>query len=348
MIENYLSHREIVALCGERSAMILNCIMSWVEYNKANGKSYKDGYYWSYNTFPAFKKEFPFWSERQIRYALDKLIKEGLIKTANYNSNCQRTLWYTYTQKALDIIHRNKETISQVPQIASESILEEQKTGKKEEIQQKMPEISNFEEKNEQNEPNSAKTQKCKYGMTNLSNRNDKNVNTELQNCKIGMTNLSDMNNKPQKTNLNNKLGLEKETSKEKESTKTQSLDSVCSQIQDFWNHQGLLFCDEITPRIKAIIKTALKVRTVEEILQSITNYATVLFSNNYFSHKYPLKSFLGPALEEFSNNGDKWRSYLAEASNSKTSPTSNNFIHNNYSKEQVEGFLTNLDEVEV
>lgn len=87
---------------GVNEAIILQHIYFWYQKNKANKKHFYDGAYWSYNTAEAFSEIFPYFTQRQIQYAINKLREEGLVQTGNYNANkSNRTLWYTLTQKGL-------------------------------------------------------------------------------------------------------------------------------------------------------------------------------------------------------------------------------------------------------
>ena len=68
---------EVAKEVGITSAVILNNLYWWIEKNKANEKHFYNGSYWTYNSRKAFAKQFPYLSERQIEYALNKLIDEG-------------------------------------------------------------------------------------------------------------------------------------------------------------------------------------------------------------------------------------------------------------------------------
>ena len=91
---------------GVNAAVLLKHFEFWIAKNKANGKNYFDGKYWTYNSRKAFAELFPYMNARQIDYALKKLIDDGLIITGNYNkSTYDRTLWYAITKKGYCILH---------------------------------------------------------------------------------------------------------------------------------------------------------------------------------------------------------------------------------------------------
>lgn len=86
---------------GVTEAILLNNIFFWVEKNKANEQGFHDGRYWTYNTVKAFVALFPYLTGKQVRNALNKLKREGLVVTGNYSENqYDRTLWYSLTDKA--------------------------------------------------------------------------------------------------------------------------------------------------------------------------------------------------------------------------------------------------------
>jgi hypothetical protein len=91
---------EVARLYGINAAILLNNIAFWVVKNEANEENYHDGYYWTFNSIPAFNKLFPYLTEKQIRAALNILRSEELILTGNYNDDRRdRTLWYTLSEK---------------------------------------------------------------------------------------------------------------------------------------------------------------------------------------------------------------------------------------------------------
>jgi hypothetical protein len=96
---------EIAKKYGILEAVLLNHLWFWIKKNKANNTNYFDGNYWTYNSKKAFSELFPYASERQIDYALKKLIDCGLVITGNYNkSSYDRTLWYAITKVGYSIL----------------------------------------------------------------------------------------------------------------------------------------------------------------------------------------------------------------------------------------------------
>ncbi len=96
---------DIAKRYGIPAAVLLKNIHFWIEKNKANDKNFFDGLFWTYNSKKAFAELFPYLTERQIDYALQKLIDDGVVITGNYNkAPYDRTLWYAITKKGYSIL----------------------------------------------------------------------------------------------------------------------------------------------------------------------------------------------------------------------------------------------------
>ena len=96
---------------GINGAIMLNHLHYWVKKNADNEMNYHDGYFWTYNSIAAYKKQFPFWSEKTIYRILRELEVNGYVKTGNYNQSAyDRTKWYALTEKSAKLL---KSTIGQ-------------------------------------------------------------------------------------------------------------------------------------------------------------------------------------------------------------------------------------------
>lgn len=86
---------EIALRVGVNAAVLYQNIVWWSRKNAANGRHIMDGYAWTYNSRRAFADLFPYFSEKQIRSALDRLLEAGLLVKGEYNAaNYDRTNWY--------------------------------------------------------------------------------------------------------------------------------------------------------------------------------------------------------------------------------------------------------------
>ena len=91
------------------TAILLDNFYYWIEKNRVNELNYKDGKYWTYNTKKAICEWFPYLNERQLDYALKKMVEQGLIVKGNYNENkYDRTLWYAITNFGYSILQNCK------------------------------------------------------------------------------------------------------------------------------------------------------------------------------------------------------------------------------------------------
>ena len=106
---------DIAVKYGVNAAILLNNIYFWCQKNKANKHNYFDGSYWTYNSRSAFTEIFPYFSERQIKTALDKLIADGVIKIGCYNKNVwDKSLWYALTDKGWSIMQERRVDLSEM------------------------------------------------------------------------------------------------------------------------------------------------------------------------------------------------------------------------------------------
>ncbi|MFL0196967.1 hypothetical protein ACJDU8_15575 [Clostridium sp. WILCCON 0269] len=100
----YSFNSDIAQKYGVEGAVIIENLYFWILKNKANEKHFYDGCYWTYNSIKAFTVLFPFWTRRQIERILNRLEKDGAIKTGNYNRlPYDRTKWYALSQTVISI-----------------------------------------------------------------------------------------------------------------------------------------------------------------------------------------------------------------------------------------------------
>jgi hypothetical protein len=87
----------LAAMYGVNEALIIHNFQHWIRLNRAAGRNIKDGRCWTYQTKKEIKALFPYLTFAQVRHALDKLVKMGVMRTANYNKNpIDKTLWYSF------------------------------------------------------------------------------------------------------------------------------------------------------------------------------------------------------------------------------------------------------------
>lgn len=101
---------------GINIAVILDKLHFWIDHNKANNVNFYDGRYWTFNSMEAWGKQIDFMTINTIRRTLEKMEKEGLIVTGNYNtSRYDRTKWYALTDKANSIFEDSQFHLANLP-----------------------------------------------------------------------------------------------------------------------------------------------------------------------------------------------------------------------------------------
>lgn len=101
---------------GINIAVILDKLHFWIDYNKANNVNFYDGRYWTFNSMEAWSKQIDFMTINTIRRTLEKMEKEGLIVTGNYNtSKYDRTKWYALTDKANSFFENSQNHLAKMP-----------------------------------------------------------------------------------------------------------------------------------------------------------------------------------------------------------------------------------------
>ena len=108
---------------GIEEAIILNNLYFWIEKNKANNQHFYDNKYWTYNSKKAFAELFPYMNARQIDYAINNLVKNGLIEKGNYNKvGFDRTLWYSITEFGYSILQNCEMDVTKLSNASSKIV----------------------------------------------------------------------------------------------------------------------------------------------------------------------------------------------------------------------------------
>ena len=101
----YLEHHfppEMAKKYGVDVAIFCRNIYHWMYKNRANGRHFHDGHWWTYNSQTAFEEIFPYWSRRQVQRIIAKCRDEQLLIIGDYNDDGRdRTTWYSLTETAL-------------------------------------------------------------------------------------------------------------------------------------------------------------------------------------------------------------------------------------------------------
>lgn len=89
---------------GLEEAIFLDTIVHWYRVNRAEGRNFRDGRWWTYNTVKAYDALFPWWSQKQIRRIIESCKSKGALLTGDYNQDRRdRTVWYSPSDEALEL-----------------------------------------------------------------------------------------------------------------------------------------------------------------------------------------------------------------------------------------------------
>lgn len=98
----YAFDMDLAQRYGVPEAIFVHRLYWWVRDNAANGRNYRDGRYWTYDSLNALTEIFPCWSRRQIEGIINRCREKGLILTAAYSQDKRdRTTWYTVTETVI-------------------------------------------------------------------------------------------------------------------------------------------------------------------------------------------------------------------------------------------------------
>lgn len=86
------------------------------------------------------------------------------------------------------------------------------------------------------------------------------------------------------------------------------------NNIYEFWNEKGIIVHRKLTKKMDTKIRSTLKDYSLEEIKQSISNYAEIVLSDKYyFSHKWTLDEFLQRGIAKFANREVAVANYISK-----------------------------------
>ena len=87
---------------AQRVGLNESLFLQQLHYWLLQKRNIRDGYYWAFNSYPEWLKQFPFWSESTLKRTVNSLEKSGLVITGNYNSmKIDKTKWYRIDYKVL-------------------------------------------------------------------------------------------------------------------------------------------------------------------------------------------------------------------------------------------------------
>ena len=92
---------------GLNEAIVIQQIQFWITTNQGiNGRdeiNFREGRWWSYNSYEAWKKEFPFWSLSTIKRTFYSLERRGLLLSRQFNAvDWDHQKWYAIDYDAVN------------------------------------------------------------------------------------------------------------------------------------------------------------------------------------------------------------------------------------------------------
>ncbi len=98
--------RELAKVIGLAESIIIQQLHYWIILNKKTNKNNYDGKHWVYRTYEDWQKnDFPFWSASTIKRIFQKIEKENLIITGNFNKKgYDKTKWYTINYEKIETL----------------------------------------------------------------------------------------------------------------------------------------------------------------------------------------------------------------------------------------------------
>lgn len=94
----------LAAHYGLEEAFLIHHFQHWIRLNKTKNQNFKDGNFWTYQTMDEIADHFPFLNRRQIRYAIESLVKMKVLKIGDYNkSKFDKTSWYAFIREDIFI-----------------------------------------------------------------------------------------------------------------------------------------------------------------------------------------------------------------------------------------------------
>ena len=92
----------IAVACGIEAALLYNHLTFWLVHNKIQGINQINGKTWTYDTSEAITKYFPYFTPKQIKYALAKLCDAGIIIKAQLSPDkFNKTNWYSLADETV-------------------------------------------------------------------------------------------------------------------------------------------------------------------------------------------------------------------------------------------------------
>lgn len=92
----------LAAAYGIEEAFLIHHFIHWIRVNRDRGVNLHEGRTWSYQTLQHIADHFPFLDYQQVKYAIGRLEKLGILKKGNFNKDpMDKTTWYSFEDEEL-------------------------------------------------------------------------------------------------------------------------------------------------------------------------------------------------------------------------------------------------------
>lgn len=96
---------DIATEYGIEEAIVIQNFAFWISKSAANNTNLHEGRYWTYTTIAGISSLFP--EIKKARYIVDELVGNGILLKGNFNKTpMDKTCWYAFTDKGLELISR--------------------------------------------------------------------------------------------------------------------------------------------------------------------------------------------------------------------------------------------------
>ena len=93
---------DLACLSGLSESIVLQQIHYWIEINRKAKRNFKEGFYWTYNSYETWQTQFPFWNTKTVKRIFAKLEGMNLLISDSFNKmRFDRTKWYRIDHEAL-------------------------------------------------------------------------------------------------------------------------------------------------------------------------------------------------------------------------------------------------------
>lgn len=102
MLQILTCRADLAGRFGVDEAVFLHNIVYWTLKNKAEGRHFHQGRYWTYASRKGLAEMYPFWSESQIKRMTARLRDQGALLSGDFNEDRRlRTSWYSPSDEVL-------------------------------------------------------------------------------------------------------------------------------------------------------------------------------------------------------------------------------------------------------